>query len=62
MATAPIRPLAWYPPYAMDVALKSKKQKKKIKKNKSTEGIESGRELKIVTRNHRFHKIDVINK
>ena len=28
MAVAPIRPLAWEPPYALDVALKSKKKKK----------------------------------
>ena len=26
-ATAPIRPLAWGPPYAMDVALRKKKKK-----------------------------------
>ena len=26
VATAPIRPLAWQPPYAMGAALKSKKQ------------------------------------
>ena len=33
-AVAPIQPLAWEPPYAADVALKSKKEKKerKIKK------------------------------
>ena len=29
-ATAPIRPLAWDPPYASGVALKKKKRKKKI--------------------------------
>ena len=28
-ATAPIRPLAWEPPYAADVALKRPKKKKK---------------------------------
>ena len=34
-ATAPIRPLAWEPPYAMGVALeKTKKEKKKTKKIK----------------------------
>jgi len=27
-AVAPIRPLAWEPPYAVDTALKSKKKKK----------------------------------
>ena len=29
-ATAPIRPLAWEPPYAMGAALKRQKPKKKI--------------------------------
>ena len=29
VGTAPIRPLAWEPPYAMDAALKRKKTKKK---------------------------------
>ena len=32
-ATAPIRPLAWEPSYAMGVALKRQKEKKKEKKN-----------------------------
>jgi len=31
-AVAPIRPLAWEPPYAVYVALRKKKQKKKLKK------------------------------
>ena len=31
-AVAPIRPLAWEPPYAASAALKSKKKKKKEKK------------------------------
>ena len=37
-ATALIRPLAWEPPYAADVALKGQKTKNflKIKKNKNT--------------------------
>ena len=35
-AIAPIQPLAWEPPYAMDVALKSQKKKKKKKKSKSS--------------------------
>ena len=30
-ATAPVRPLAWEPPYVMDAALKKKKKKKKKK-------------------------------
>ena len=33
-ATAPIRSLAWEPPYAASVALKDKRQKKKKKKKK----------------------------
>ena len=37
VATAPIRPLAWEPPYAAGVALeKAKRQKKKKKKNTPT--------------------------
>ena len=32
VATAPIRPLAWEPPYAAGVALKGQKTKKKKKK------------------------------
>ena len=35
--TAPIRPLAWEPPYAVGAALKSKKKKKKKKKKKFKE-------------------------
>ena len=34
VATAPIRPLAWEPPYATGVALKRQKDKKKIKNKK----------------------------
>ena len=34
-ATAPIPPLVWEPPYAMGVALKSKKQKKEKQKWKN---------------------------
>ena len=33
-AAAPIQPLAWEPPHAFGVALKSKKKKKKKKKKK----------------------------
>ena len=33
-ATAPIGPLAWEPPYAMDADLKKQKDKKKKKKRK----------------------------
>ena len=35
MATAPIRALAWKPPYAVGVALKSKKKKEIPKSNPS---------------------------
>ena len=35
-AVAPIEPLAWGPPNAMGVALKSKKQKQKQNKTKET--------------------------
>ena len=34
VATAPIRPLAWEPPYAAGVALKGQKDKKKKEKKK----------------------------
>ena len=37
-ATAPIRPLAWEPPYAEGAALKGQKTKEKKKKNKQTVG------------------------
>ena len=37
-ATAPIRPLAWEPPYAAGVALKRQKTKKKIKEKKNANG------------------------
>jgi len=40
VATAPIRPLAWEPPYATGVALKSKKSKSQKKKKGETEMIE----------------------
>ena len=36
-AAAPIRPLAWEPPYAAGVALEKAKKKKKKKKNKDKE-------------------------
>ena len=35
MATAPIRPLAWEPPYAAGVALKRRKQKRQKQTKKS---------------------------
>ena len=35
VAVAPVRPLAWELPYAMDTALKRKKKKKKKKKDES---------------------------
>ena len=43
-ATAPIRPLAWEPPYAVEAALeKAKRPKKKVIRNRMEE---------ITTRNH----------
>jgi len=40
VATAPIQPLAWEPPYAVGAALeKAKKKKKKKKKKKRKENI-----------------------
>ena len=37
VATAPIRPLAWEPPYAVGVALENTKRQKKKKKKKKEE-------------------------
>ena len=34
-ATAPIRPLAWEPPYAAGAALKKTKEKKKVSKQRN---------------------------
>ena len=36
-ATAPIRPLAWEPPYVVGVALKRQKKKKKERKKEKKE-------------------------
>ena len=45
--TAQIRPLAWEPPHATDLALKSQKERKKEGKKKGREGErEGGREKK----------------
>ena len=41
-ATAPIRPLAWEPPYAMGAALKIQKRQKKKKNPKSQGNRSSG--------------------
>ena len=41
VATAPIRPLAWEPPYAVDVALKRQRKKEKIRKTVSLSQGES---------------------
>ena len=35
-ATAPIGPLAWEPPYALDMAIKRKRKKEKEKRGKRT--------------------------
>ena len=40
MATAPIRPLAWEPPYAVGAALEMAKRQKKKKKKKELKGPE----------------------
>ena len=37
VATVPIRPLAWEPPYAVGAALKDKDQKQKLRKKKKTQ-------------------------
>ena len=43
-ATAPIRPLAWEPPYAAEAALeKAKKKKKEKKERKKKENLSSRR-------------------
>ena len=38
-ATAPIRPLAWEPPYSTDAALKKQKEKKKKERKKERKKI-----------------------
>ena len=38
-ATAPIRPLAWEPPYATGAALKRQKKKKRFKKKKKKQNM-----------------------
>jgi len=45
-ATAPIRPLAWEPPYAMGAALKRQKKKKQLLLltiSQETKGMSEGR-------------------
>ena len=39
-AVAPIQPLAWEPPYAAGVAIKSKKKRKEKRKTKTEENME----------------------
>ena len=39
VATAPIQPLAWEPPYAMGAALENAKRQKKKKKKKTKQTI-----------------------
>ena len=51
MATAPIRPLAWEPPYATGVALGRQKDKNKIKK----EGL--GKEGNDLVNGHLVYRI-----
>ena len=51
MATAPIGPLAWEPPYAMGVALKRQEKKKRKKRKEIAQkdklAMESEKELEI---------------
>ena len=52
MATTPVRPLAWEPPYAAGVALKSQKKKKKKKRERErekTSGLGTCSRLPITT-------------
>ena len=50
VAVALIQPLAWKLPYAMGVALKRQKKKKKIQASKT----EPGRNRKYEQRNHKY--------
>ena len=60
-ATAPIRPLAWGPPYAADVALKSKKKKKK--KKKITKEVSAGfQEAQRISTLRNMIIIDIMEK
>ena len=54
VATAPIRSLAWEPPYAMGGALeKAKRQKKKVNNSKAEgEGMEGTGSLEVVDANY----------
>ena len=70
-ATAPIRPLAWEPPYAVGAALeKVKRQKKKKKKKKKKSNptwnlsVLKRQNFQIQTHNisHKFHNIDLMIK
>ena len=45
---APIRPLAWEPPYATGVALEGKKTKKKKKKKKNNSWLEANIPVKTL--------------
>ena len=53
VATAPIRPLAWERPHAMDVVLKSKKKKKKKEfHKKNTKKKKKHKKIKHKTTKH----------
>ena len=54
MATAPIRPLAWEPPYASGVALKRQKDKKKKKKKKERKKRKEKKDTQIFPYFHNF--------
>ena len=47
VATAPIRPLAWEPPYAVGAAQEMAKRQKKKKKKKKNSGEEITRKVRV---------------
>ena len=47
MATVPIRPLAWEPPYAVGVAQENTKRQKKLKKKLKSEGSKPAWRLSV---------------
>ena len=53
MATAPIRPLAWEPPYTTGAAQEKAKRQKKKKKEKRKSGRFSGVEMQTVSSSRR---------
>ena len=47
MATAPIKPLAWEPPYAAEAALDMAKKKEKKRKEKTEKKPTKNKKIKI---------------